>query len=326
MSGVGGAVTQTPGHASLNSSLMSSTLTVTVFTVTVNTGIVESMPSVTPDTQSSAPTSEEWTVDELARRAGLPVRTIREYQTVGLLPPPRRSGRIGLYDASHLHRLHLIARLQHRGYSLAGIGDLLAAWRSGDAISDVLGLEADQLVHVDEPGAPATLDQLTKLLPALVPDRLDDLLATGVVERCGPDRYCVPSPSLLQLTIDAITAGLEPDAVLTLLAHLRTAADTASDALLDALRPHARRHRPGNHRLPRRSRSWPHRPRHRPPHPAPSRPRRRRPRPRNQHRARRSHPQPTATAPQAPHEVDDRDGDLARSPPAAHRRQGLRPG
>lgn len=192
------------------------------------------MLSVPPDTHSNDPTREEWTVDELARRAGLPVRTIREYQTVGLLPPPRRSGRIGLYEPSHLHRLHLIARLQRRGYSLAGIGDLLAAWRSGDAISDVLGLEADQLVHIDEPGAAATLDQLTKLLPALVPDRLDDLRATGVVEPCGADRYCVPSPSLLQLTIDAITAGLEPDAVLTLLAHLRTAADTASDALLDA--------------------------------------------------------------------------------------------
>jgi DNA-binding transcriptional MerR regulator len=208
--------------------------TVTVFTVTVNTGIVETVMSVPPDTQLNDPASEEWTVDELARRAGLPVRTIREYQTVGLLHSPRRSGRIGLYEPSHLRRLHLIARLQHRGYSLAGIGDLLAAWRSGDAISDVLGLEADQLVHVDEPGAPATLDQLTKLLPALVPDRLDDLLATGVVELCGPDRYCVPSPSLLQLTIDAITAGLEPDIVLTLLAHLRTAADTASGALLDA--------------------------------------------------------------------------------------------
>jgi DNA-binding transcriptional MerR regulator len=192
------------------------------------------MSSISPDTPAGNPTGEEWTVDELARRAELPVRTIREYQTVGLLHPPRRSGRIGLYDASHLHRLNLIARLQRRGYSLAGIGDLLAAWRSGDAISDVLGLEADQLVHVDEPGAPATLDQLTKLLPALVPDQLDDLLATGVVELCGPDRYCIPSPSLLQLTIDAIAAGLEPGAVLTLLAHLRTAADTASDAVLDA--------------------------------------------------------------------------------------------
>jgi DNA-binding transcriptional MerR regulator len=175
---------------------------------------------------------EEWTVDQIAQRAGVPVRTIREYQTIGLVPPPRKAGRIGLYGPSHLRRLQLIARLQDRGYSLAGIGDLLAAWRGGDALTDILGLEPDELVHVDEPGAPATLDQLSRLLPALVPDRLDALLDTGVVETCGPDRYGIPSPSLLRLALDAADAGVEPDAVLELLRSLRLAADTAADAVL----------------------------------------------------------------------------------------------
>ena len=192
------------------------------------------MPSVTTATHTNEASDDEWTVDELARRVDLPVRTIREYQTIGLLHRPRRSGRIGLYGSSHLRRLRLIARLQDRGYSLAGIGDLLSAWRDGDAIGDVLGLEPDQLVHVDEPGAPATVAQLAELLPALVPGRLDALLATGVVEACGPDRYCVPSPSLLQLSIDALAVGLAPDVVVALLASLRVAADTASDAVLDA--------------------------------------------------------------------------------------------
>lgn len=179
--------------------------------------------------------ADEWTVDQLAQRSGLPVRTIREYQALGLVHPPRKVGRIGLYDASHLRRLQLVVRLQRRGYSLAGIGDLLAAWRGGDALTDVLGLEPDQLVHVDEPGAPATLDQLHRLLPQLVPERLDALVATGVVERCGPDRYCVPSPSLLQLAVDARAAGLGPDALLTLLGALGTAAEAVADAVLLAL-------------------------------------------------------------------------------------------
>ena len=68
------------------------------------------------------------TIDDLARRAGLPVRTIREYHTMRVLPPPERRGRIGLYDAGHVQRLELIARLQHRGYSLAGIREELAAF------------------------------------------------------------------------------------------------------------------------------------------------------------------------------------------------------
>ncbi len=171
------------------------------------------------------------TVDELAGRAGLPVRTVREYQTMGLLAPPVRRGRVGIYGAAHLARLGLIARLQARGYSLAGIGDLLGAWRDGADLPEVLGLGPDELVHIDEPGAPATADQLARLVPALVPDRLDDLVATGVVERCGPDRYCVPSPSLLALSADALDAGYDPDRVLALLEAIGGAADAVADAV-----------------------------------------------------------------------------------------------
>jgi len=178
---------------------------------------------------------EEWTVDELAQRAGLPVRTIREYQTLGLVSPPLRRGRVGIYATAHLARLQLIARLQDRGYSLAGIGDLLRSWRDGGDLGEVLGLAPDQLVHVDEPGAPATVGQLSRVLPAVLADRLDDLVATGVIEACGDDRFCVPSPSLLQLTVDATGAGYSVDRVLTLLAAISAAADGIAAAVVDAL-------------------------------------------------------------------------------------------
>jgi DNA-binding transcriptional MerR regulator len=180
-------------------------------------------------------TPHEWTVDELARRAGLPVRTIREYQTLGVLPAPRRRGRVGIYGRSHLARLELIGRLQARGYSLAGMRDLLGAWRDGADLGEVLGLAPDQLVHLDEPGVPATLDQLATLLPSLVPERLDDLLATGAVEDCGPDRYCVPSPSLLQLAVDAGGAGYTPGQVLALLQTIGRAAASVADATIALL-------------------------------------------------------------------------------------------
>jgi DNA-binding transcriptional MerR regulator len=177
----------------------------------------------------------EWTVDELARVAELPVRTIREYQTVGVLPAPRRQGRVGMYGTTHLRRLDLIARLRDRGYSLAGIRDLLGRWGAGADLGEVLGLESDQLVHVDEPGAPATLDQLSRLLPAMIPDHLDALEATGVIERCRPDAFCVPSPSLLQLAIDAQSAGLEVDDVIALLGTIRRAADAVADHVVDQM-------------------------------------------------------------------------------------------
>lgn len=184
---------------------------------------------------TGGPASGELTVDELARRAGLPVRTVREYQTMDLLPAPARRGRVGIYGATHLARLGLIARLRQRGYSLAGIRDLLDAWHDGADLAEVLGLDLDHLVHVDEPGAPATVDQLARLVPGLVPDRLDDLVATGVVERCGPDRYCVPSPSLLVLTADALDAGYAPDRVLALLDAIGAAARSVAGAVAAAI-------------------------------------------------------------------------------------------
>lgn len=178
---------------------------------------------------------DELTVDELAVRAKLPVRTIREYQTMGLLPAPIKRGRVGLYRQSHLSRLQLIARLQDRGYSLAGIRDLLASWRDGADLGEVLGLVPDELVHIDEPGTPATLDQLIGALPAMVPERLSELLAIGLIEECDPDHYCVPSPSLLQLARDALNAGYTPDCVLELLAAISRAAADVADAVVTTL-------------------------------------------------------------------------------------------
>ena len=110
--------------------------------------------------------------------------------------------------------------------------------------TNILGLSPDELVHLDEPGSPATLDQLTRLLPQLVPDRLDDLLAVGVIDHCGPDRYCVPSPSLLQLTVDALATGYTPDAVLSLLTAVHDAAELVAGAATELPLPAACRDGP----------------------------------------------------------------------------------
>ena len=40
----------------------------------------------------------EYRIDDLAREAGTTVRNVRVYQDRGLLPPPRREGRAGIYS------------------------------------------------------------------------------------------------------------------------------------------------------------------------------------------------------------------------------------
>jgi DNA-binding transcriptional MerR regulator len=62
------------------------------------------------------------TIDELAARAGMTVRTVRFYGTKGLLPPPVLGPRrVGHYGREHLARLQLIEELQHQGMTLAAI-------------------------------------------------------------------------------------------------------------------------------------------------------------------------------------------------------------
>src|SRR3974390_933379 len=65
-------------------------------------------------------------VEELAGRSGASVDTVRYYQAKGLLPPPRRQGRVALYDDGHLARIERIRSLQARGFTLATIARILA--------------------------------------------------------------------------------------------------------------------------------------------------------------------------------------------------------
>ncbi len=67
----------------------------------------------------------EYRVTELAEAADVSVDTVRFYQGKGLLPPPRREGRVALYGEEHLQRLARIRSLQARGLTLAIIGRLV---------------------------------------------------------------------------------------------------------------------------------------------------------------------------------------------------------
>lgn len=53
-------------------------------------------------------------IDELAQRVGLPSRTIRFYNTQGLLPSPLMRGRVAFYTEEHVHVLHIIRELKEQ--------------------------------------------------------------------------------------------------------------------------------------------------------------------------------------------------------------------
>ncbi len=97
----------------------------------------------------------EYRIDELARQAGTTVRNVRAYQDRGLLPPPRRQGRVGFYSEFHLARLRLIGALLGRGYTLSNITELIAGWERGKDLGELLG-PGTALIGSwsDEPGWP----------------------------------------------------------------------------------------------------------------------------------------------------------------------------
>lgn len=162
----------------------------------------------------------ELTVDELARRARLPVRTIREYQTLRLLPAPRRQGRIGVYNQVHLERLATIGRLQRRGYSLAAIRDLLEAGSSG-GLAAVLGADLGAAA-LDETPLRLTRAQLKSRLPGLSAAAWRRARTAGLFQPDGSQHVLVRSPALLALVAHAVGAGLPAEGVLDLIGAVRT--------------------------------------------------------------------------------------------------------
>ncbi|KOV62066.1 MerR family transcriptional regulator [Streptomyces sp. MMG1121] len=74
-------------------------------------------------TDATSDTGEQTlTIDELAARAGVTVRTVRFYGSKGLLPPPEIGPRrVGRYGPGHVARLALIEQLQQQGMTLAAI-------------------------------------------------------------------------------------------------------------------------------------------------------------------------------------------------------------
>jgi DNA-binding transcriptional MerR regulator len=151
---------------------------------------------------------------DLLEGAGTTVRNVRAYQDKGLLPPPRRDGRVGLYGEIHLSRLRLIARLLDRGYTLVNIAELLDAWERGHDLQTVLGLEnVVSSPWSDEVPAYITFAELEELLPGVDPGFVENAAGLGLLEVEG-DRLRVPSPRLLHAGAELVAAGVPIAAVL----------------------------------------------------------------------------------------------------------------
>ncbi|GGZ20911.1 MerR family transcriptional regulator [Streptomyces nitrosporeus] len=170
------------------------------------------------------------TVDELAARAGVTVRTVRFYSTRGLLPPPVIGPRrVGHYGPAHLSRLALIEELQHQGMTLAAIERYLEQLPPDLSAQDLAIHRA--LVASWAPDAAEDLERAElerRAGRALSGPDLDRLAAMGVLEHPAGDGPYRVDVGLLRLGVELLDVPIAHETILAartvLMEHTRSAA------------------------------------------------------------------------------------------------------
>ncbi len=133
-------------------------------------------------TENTDSVAELMTLDELTKRVGMSVRTVRFYTTRGLVPPPIRRGRSGYYSAEHVVRLELIRELQAHGFTLAAIEGYMARIPSG-ASPETIALHRPLLAPwmAELPETVSRKELVRRAGRPLSEDDLDTLNALGIV-------------------------------------------------------------------------------------------------------------------------------------------------
>ena len=67
-------------------------------------------------------------IKEAAARSGLPAKTIRYYEEIGLVLPPRDPNGYRRFRDSDLHKLGFLARARSLGFSIEECRRLIALW------------------------------------------------------------------------------------------------------------------------------------------------------------------------------------------------------
>ncbi|MBB6120719.1 MerR family transcriptional regulator [Nocardiopsis algeriensis] len=181
----------------------------------------------------------EYRIDELARLADTTVRNVRVYQDRGLLAPPRKQGRVGIYSEAHLARLRLIGQLLRRGYTFATIGEMFQVWERGGNLADIIGFEsAIGDSWSDEVADYVTLGELRELFgTGVTPRTVRRSMELGILERDGL-RFRVPSPRLLHAGAELVRLGMSVDSVLDIAANLREKIGQVSEHMVRTVFDH----------------------------------------------------------------------------------------
>ncbi len=106
-------------------------------------------------------------IGEAGRLTGLPAKTIRYYEDIGLIRSPRRENGYRHYGEGELHRLAFLQRARSLGFSIDECRKLLSLYDDEErASADVKQLAADHIVAIEH--KIAELESLRDTLATLV--------------------------------------------------------------------------------------------------------------------------------------------------------------
>lgn len=177
------------------------------------------------------------TLPQLAEFIGLPERTLRLYQTKGLLAAPIMRGRVGHYNDEHVRQLRIVKALIARGFPLAEIAHLNRAGSSRVALMLLLELrEEPPGGDSAEPADSPFPDETARLIVERDPALLDRLLAIDVVRVDEHGGLRVDALGIAVVS-DLLRAGLAVPDITEFIVAIGELALTARPAIMAQLHP-----------------------------------------------------------------------------------------
>ena len=178
---------------------------------------------------------EQLTVEQLAQRTGMTVRNLREWQSLGLLPAPRKRGRTAYYGQRHIARVERVRELRADGFPLELIRRILDA-SEGDDEDLVEFAHAVRAPFQDEPPQVVELAELADRFGATDPKSLGRAIELGLLRRRDDGRIEIPNPRLARIGEALLGFGLTLDELLELTDHVRRHQEAVAEIFVDVFR------------------------------------------------------------------------------------------
>ena len=112
-------------------------------------------------------------IGDVATLSGLPAKTIRYYEDIGLVKPLRDANGYRAFRESEMHKLAFLGRARTLGFSIEDCRNLLALWEDKNrASADVRAIAKDHLAQIE--AKISGLQEMRDTLSTLVRDCAGD--------------------------------------------------------------------------------------------------------------------------------------------------------